>query len=320
VGSRYLTDLADVMRRAGLTVVEQSGWQKRARGSGGYDSGRPWGVMWHHTASPSSWDGRKDADYITTGDSDAPLANLYIDRSGAVWVCAAGATNTNGKGGPFTGWSKGTVPADSMNTYAIGIELGNAGTGEPWPECQTDAAFAASIACSSAYGLKVDDVCSHNVWAPTRKIDPATASAVMGPWSPRSSTSSGTWHLEDIKSECRRRSSSTPAPPTPLPEEDIIVSGSSSLWLGGGRLDNFVTDDAGTVWHNWYEPGKGWTIFESLAGVLEGGVSATGQGSNGTPVRIDLTGKGVDSPPGLWHKWYDGSKWSRWERVADWPE
>src|SRR5262245_30525944 len=129
MGSRYLTGLAGWMREAGLSVVEMDGWQTRARGSGGYDNPNPIAIMWHHTASPASWDGLKDANYIATGDPDAPISNLYIDRKGVVYVIAAGATNTNGKGGPLT-FSKGTVPLDSMNTRAVGIEAGNDGLGE----------------------------------------------------------------------------------------------------------------------------------------------------------------------------------------------
>ena len=48
---RYLTDMANVLRAAELRVVEQAGWQQRARSSGGYGSGLPLCVMWHHTAS-----------------------------------------------------------------------------------------------------------------------------------------------------------------------------------------------------------------------------------------------------------------------------
>ena len=61
MGSRYLTDLADVLRAAGLAVTELDGWRDRARGSGGYDDGRPTHVMVHHTASPPSASGESDA-------------------------------------------------------------------------------------------------------------------------------------------------------------------------------------------------------------------------------------------------------------------
>src|SRR5262245_23525648 len=118
MGGLYLTDLAAWLRAAGLSVVEYDGWTTRARSSGGFDTGRPWGVMWHHTASNAS--PQNDADYMCHGSSDRPICNLMITREGEVWVLAAGATNTNGKGGPWT-WSKGQVPKDSMNTYCVGM-------------------------------------------------------------------------------------------------------------------------------------------------------------------------------------------------------
>lgn len=213
--SIYLTDLANWLRDAGLNVKEMNGWKTRARGSGGYSS-MPLCVMWHHTASGKSWDGQRDADYIATGDSDAPLANLYIDRSGTVWVIAAGATNTNGKGGPLT-FSRGTVPQDGMNTRAIGVEMGNDGVGEAWPQCQVDAMFVVSNTCNLKCGNQPTDISSHNRWAPTRKIDPATAPSVQGPWVPRSWNSSGTWDDRDMQSECQRRWGSSPQPPNPNP-------------------------------------------------------------------------------------------------------
>jgi hypothetical protein len=208
MAGRYLTDLADVLRAAGLTVVEYAGWTTRARSSGGYADGRPWAFLWHHTASQTT--PANDASYMCNGSPDRPIANLLIPRDGSVWVLAAGATNTNGKGGPLA-MSRGTVPADCMNEYAVSAELANAGTGvEPYPVAQIDAAFAASVAVCQWLGLDPGDVANHQTWAPTRKIDPAPADAVEGPWRPRSSTSSGTWHQDDVRAECRRRAANQP--------------------------------------------------------------------------------------------------------------
>jgi hypothetical protein len=210
--SLYLTELTDWLLAAGLPVIEYPGWQHRARGSGGYN-GNPLCVMWHHTASPESWDGQKDADYIAVGSADtSPISNLYIQRDGTVWVIAAGATNTNGKGNALS-FSRGTVPQDSMNSYAVGVEMGNDGLGEVWPQAQIDAIFVVSNTINQHLGNAPEDVSTHNYYAPSRKIDPATAAAVQGPWKPRSSTSSGTWHVDDIRTECRRRATSTPIPP-----------------------------------------------------------------------------------------------------------
>ena len=253
----WLTWLADALRSAGLNVVEYPGWQSRARSSGAFAAGKPYCVMWHHTASNPGSDGQADADYIAENSEDAPISNLYIDRSGTVWVLAAGATNTNGKGKSL-GFSRGTVPADSMNTHALGIEVANNGVGEIWPEVQVNAFFTASNTVNAYLGNQPEDVATHNLYAPDRKIDPATASAVQGPWRPRSVTSSGSWSRDDIANECWNRSDSDfqpepgpdPGPPVPAPEEGedmrvyAYLGEDGTLWVGNGIQRRNVTDEA----------------------------------------------------------------------------
>lgn len=245
MGNKYLTNLAAVVRGAGLNVVEVSGWQTRARGSGGYDGNRPWAIMWHHTASDTSPE--NDVNYIVSGSDDAPLANLYLARDGSVWVCAGGATNTNGKGSA-TAMSLGIVPTDQMNTHAIGIEAANDGVGQEWPQVQIDAYFALNNALAAAYGLQPTDCCSHQAYAPDRKIDPATAAAVKGPWHPDPSTGSGTWDLFDIKAEAANRAGHLPPPdpgpdpgPAPQPPKDddmqritAATDINGTIWIGDG--------------------------------------------------------------------------------------
>lgn len=241
MGSRYLTELADWCRAAGLVTHEVDGWQTRARSSGGYDGSRPWCVMWHHTASQTTPD--NDVHYICFGNPDAPVANLYLSRDGQVWVCAGGATNTNGKGGPYP-VSLGTVPKDSMNTYAVSIEAANSGLGEPWPVAQVDAYFKLSTMLCQRLGLNPADVCTHQVWAPDRKIDPATAQAVQGSWRPASVNSSGSWSLSDVKAEAIERSGGgngplPPEPPTgpPIEDDEMLVCAldrNGTAWVGNG--------------------------------------------------------------------------------------
>lgn len=199
MGERYLTDLADVLRAGGLTVVELDGWQSRSRSSGGYDTGRPTHVMAHHTASPPSWSGQRDAEYCAWQDEDAPLANLCLDRDGAWWVLAAGATNTNGKGGPIDG-----VPADSMNTYAVGIEA-NGGYGEAWPGVQCESYIAGVAVLRARYGL--DYVRAHFEWAPDRKVDPAGPS----PWA----TGNASWNMTAFRSDVADNMTAPPDPDPP---------------------------------------------------------------------------------------------------------
>ena len=158
MGSRYLDSLATVCRSAGLVVHEVDGWERRARGSGGYDNGRPTHLMAHHTASNPGSDPDGDVAYITSGSENAPLANLYLSRSGEVWVIAGGATNTNGSGS--APWPGG-CPDDQMNTHAIGIEAANNGVGEPWPQAQQTAYVALCAALCAAYDISPDLVRAH---------------------------------------------------------------------------------------------------------------------------------------------------------------
>ncbi len=262
MGSVYLTQLADWCRSAGLEVTEMDGWQHRARSSGGYEPGRPWCVMVHHTASTTT--PANDANYIAHNSPDAPLANILLDRFGLVWVCAGGATNTNGKG-KATAFSKGSVPADSMNSYAVGIEMANSGVGEKWPQVQIDAMFKLINVLTGKLGLSEYDVCTHEAYAPDRKIDPATASAVQGPWHPDSINSSGTWSRPDVQDEAARRAGvelppipgpepepepeptppSEPAPPIGEDDKSMVVAldENGTCWIGDGMTRYNPTED-----------------------------------------------------------------------------
>jgi hypothetical protein len=233
MGTRYLTDLADVLRRAGLTVVEVGPntpagwtvgdeWRTRSRSSGGFDGDRPWGICWHHTASNPGTSAAANVQYGTFNSPDEPIMNLYLHADGVWYVCAAGATNTEGKGGPLA-TSHGTIPADQGNTHTLSVEAGNDGVGEVWPVEQIDAYFAGTIALLDAYQLEPGDVFLHATWAPTRKIDPARADAVAGVWQPRSINTSGTWNVDDVRDEIRRRRAVPPTPtPTP-PTGDVMA-------------------------------------------------------------------------------------------------
>jgi hypothetical protein len=200
MSGRYLTDLATVLRGAGLEVTEDPGWETRARSSGGYADGRPTHLMWHHTASGPGSDGQADVDYCCRGSADKPIANLYLNRAGHWWVMAAGATNTNGKGGPLDG-----VPADSMNTHALGIEAANLGTGaESWPDAQQSSYMTGARALAAAYGLAHHR--AHAEWT-SRKIDPAGPS--------RWATGSATWNMDALRADLAAGWPGTSPEPTP---------------------------------------------------------------------------------------------------------
>ncbi len=217
--SIYYAQLIDVLTAAGVQCAVHdvnAGWETRARSSGGF-AAPPLGVTWHHTASQTS--PQNDLNWMIHSSDDAPIGNMLLDRDGIVWPIAAGAANTQGKGGPAT-FSRGTVPVDAGNSQLWGLEVANNGVGEPWPQVQVDAYFKASNALNALFGNLPSDVITHQVWAPTRKVDPATAAAVEGPWLPAAVTSSGTWALDDIAHECARRAVPHPEP---IPPEDPVT-------------------------------------------------------------------------------------------------
>src|SRR5690606_14092790 len=161
-----LTNLADILRGAGLKVVEVPGW--KTRGHGQMSGVR--GVLWHHTATAASAAGDYPSqNIVTNGRSDlpGPLANLGLGRSGTWYVIAAGLAYHAGTG------SHPAVGTNNGNNYLIGIEAEHPGTpGHPWPAVQLDSYRRGTAALLKAFGLGSDRCIGHKEWAPNRKIDP----------------------------------------------------------------------------------------------------------------------------------------------------
>lgn len=155
--------LADVLRGAGLKVVERDGW--RERGHGEFATIR--GVMLHHTGAGSSATLLR---LIQDGRSGlaGPLSNLFLDDDGTFYVIAAGRTYHAGKGR----WQGTTMG----NTSFIGIEAKNAGDGkDDWPEVQMDAYVLGVTAILEYIDADAVWAVGHKEWAlpKGRKIDPA---------------------------------------------------------------------------------------------------------------------------------------------------
>jgi hypothetical protein len=114
----FLTDLADIARRTGVTVVEEPGW--RTRGHGGMTDVQ--GVVCHHTA------GWNDLHVIVDGRPglDGPLSQFWLSRTGVIHVVAAGRCWQN---------APSTSPFHE-NHNSIGIEAENDGSA-PWPACSS---------------------------------------------------------------------------------------------------------------------------------------------------------------------------------------
>ncbi|CAF0965573.1 unnamed protein product [Rotaria sordida] len=146
--NRMLTDLADILRKAGLNVVEEPGWKTRGHG-----------VM----ASVKVRDGRPDL--------SGPLSQLGLGRSGTWYVIAAGRS-----------YHAGATIDDSIfgNSNSIGIEAEATGTPadnvghKHWPEVQWESYVRGVKALQAAYGVLTSRVLGHKEAAVPagRKPDP----------------------------------------------------------------------------------------------------------------------------------------------------
>jgi hypothetical protein len=218
----YYTQMVDAARAAGLNVqipAVCNGWERRARSSGGFPS-PPLGVWWHHTASNTA--PANDLNYMINGSADAPVGNWLIDRAGVCYPIAAGASNCAGKSEATKPFSRGSCPVSQGNTRGWQIEVANSGVGGAggdWSVATIDALFGLSGVLNALAGNRPDDIISHALGAgdgyTNRKIDPARAESVQGPWRPRSTNSSATWSLADMRAEANRRAAYAPTPPTP---------------------------------------------------------------------------------------------------------
>lgn len=227
MGSRYLTDLADVCRRTGYPVtevgssksVEGDAWKQRSRSSGGYDSGKPNHIICHHTAGSS--DHWKLSNTLVFDHSDKPCANLALSRDGAIFVQAGGASNHAGQG--WDPCSPDVTSEDCMNSQSIGIEAANLGNGETWPAAQLDSYVRLCGELCRAYNIPVSRVHSHFEWAPDRKVDP------KGP--PKYASGNQMWDMNKFRADISAyMGGEAPPPITTEPDDDFdMVSVTMSL-------------------------------------------------------------------------------------------
>ncbi|MBG0560735.1 peptidoglycan recognition protein family protein [Actinoplanes aureus] len=158
-----ITWLADVLRAAGLTVVEHSGWKTHERPG----SWEPRYLVAHATAAPRSQSDDTQVRVVRDGRSDlrGPIAQACIDRRGRWHVLSAGRCNTTltGTAGPYDGLG---------NTYAIGIEACNDNRNEIWPDVQYDAYVRGVAAICKRLGWPASRVVGHREHTPRHKTDP----------------------------------------------------------------------------------------------------------------------------------------------------
>lgn len=162
-----LTDLADVLRAAGQQVMELPGWQQRGESDGRFE---PLGILLHHDAMGLGFNSNPDDDlnvpkYMSQNGVDG--AQLWVSRTGLWVVMAAGRKWHAGIG---QGW--GAVPANSGNTYLLGVETDHT-DGNPWTPEQARAINDGCRALVRHYGWKPSNCCGHKEYAPGRKHDPS---------------------------------------------------------------------------------------------------------------------------------------------------
>lgn len=159
-----LTDLATVLREAGLRVVERPGW--KSAGHGPMTDVK--GVTCHHTASGRGTGLTLGMSTVEDGRPglDGPLAHLYLNREGTFYTIAAGLCY-------HAGISR---KPSYTNAHRIGIEALAAGDGwsRDWPPAQMAAYARGTAALANHYGFPISEIRGHKETCEPegRKIDP----------------------------------------------------------------------------------------------------------------------------------------------------
>lgn len=176
-----LSNLATVLRAAGLTVVESPGWSTRGYKAPGdaapRDLAEVRGILWHHTATNRARFNGADAPTLQMcidgrPDVAGPLCQIVFGRNGTVYLAAAGLANHAGAG------SAPGIPKDQGNYYLIGIEMESSGvTPWDWTADQLRVAPHLGAALERAYLMHLPEALrlqiGHAEYSSQGKIDPA---------------------------------------------------------------------------------------------------------------------------------------------------
>jgi hypothetical protein len=162
-----ITWLADVLRGAGVQVVEEGNW--RARGVSG--SFAPIGVLWHHTAATSSAANPAPALGICINgrpDLQGPLCHALVDYNGVFHLISANRANHAGASG-----GSGPIPSGDGNTMLVGWEIDYNGVNQQMTAAQYSASVTATAAVLRQLGRDASYARGHRETSVTGKIDPS---------------------------------------------------------------------------------------------------------------------------------------------------
>ncbi len=190
---------AAAARKHGTEVRELSGFATR----GHADPGRLAGTVLHDTITPASWSSSRLSGLLRDGRADlpGPIANVQLDRDGALVLIAARKAHHAGSGS-YAGIASG-------NGNACGIEAANAGRPERWTDRQLAVALTFVTELHRQTGADHRTAIGHLEWAPGRKQDP---------WSV---------DLPAFRAEVRARLSDPD--PDPEPEDDEMTDDDRKL-------------------------------------------------------------------------------------------
>lgn len=199
--------MASKFRAAGLTVVEEPGWQTRGVEFYG-PAGDPIGCMQHHTAPPVPFP------VSNLYSSGRIKANFNVKPDGTIHVIAAGAcTYSSGSGSSIvrnetrasiapsgTARQRGLVDNAGGNHWYVNNETDHHGDGRPIPTPQYDACVTAWAVICRHFGWSPNRIVAHAEWT-ARKIDPY--------WNGRDAH----LNLSDIRRDVTIRLGNTPEDP-----------------------------------------------------------------------------------------------------------
>jgi len=153
-----LTELPDVLRRAGRDVTTLGGWQTLTTASPAF---HPGALVWHHDASPPG-DSPGVPEFMRRNYATAG-AQLWVDRAGRWTVISCNKAN-------HAGTVLGGMPG---NTLSYGIETDHT-TGEPWPPELLSSLRIGSVAILRWLGASANDLHFHRTvcFKVGRKSDP----------------------------------------------------------------------------------------------------------------------------------------------------
>lgn len=160
-----LTNAANILRAAGLRVVERPGWRNRDNGR---DLRSARGLTVHHTAGSPNSSVEGELRVLEKGRPglSGPISQFMVARDGTWYCVAAGAANHNkvGWAGPNSGYG---------NSDLIGVECQHSGAGEEWTDRQYGSVVRGVAALARGYGFRATRVAGHKEHQPGEKVDPS---------------------------------------------------------------------------------------------------------------------------------------------------